>query len=219
MLAQVNGTTLYYEKTGTGRPLVLVHGNGEDHTIFDEAVAVLNRQFTCYTPDSRGHGQSAPANELHYADMAADFVALIGALELRDVAFYGFSDGGIVGLLAAAQCHAITSLIVSGANITPGGVRPAARLGMLADYLRRRDPKTKLMLAEPHIPDALLGRITAKTLVLAGANDLIRERQTRRIAAAIPNAKLRILPGEDHCSYVVHSQRIAQLLTDFLGED
>lgn len=219
MLAQVNGTTLYYEKTGTGRPLVLVHGNGEDHTIFDEAVAVLRQHYTCYTPDSRGHGQSAPANELHYADMAADFVALIGALDLRDVAFYGFSDGGIVGLLAAAACPAITSLIVSGANITPGGVKPAARLGMLADYLRRRDPKTKLMLAEPHIPDALLGRITAKTLVLAGANDLIRERQTRRIAAAIPHAKLWLLPGEDHGSYVVHNPRIARLLLDFLREE
>ena len=218
MLAQVNGTTLYYEKTGTGRPLVLVHGNGEDHTIFDEAVAVLRQHYTCYTPDSRGHGQSAPAKDLHYADMAADAVALIRSLELRDVAFYGFSDGGIVGLLAAAACPAITSLIVSGANITPGGVRPAARCGMLVDYLRRRDPKTKLMLAELHIPDALLGRITAKTLVLAGANDLIRERQTRHIAAAIPGAKLRILPGEDHGSYVVHSQRIAQLLMDFLGE-
>lgn len=218
MLAQVNGTTLYYEKTGTGRPLMLVHGNGEDHTIFDEAVAVLRQHYTCYTPDSRGHGQSAPAKDLHYADMAADAVALIRSLELRDVAFYGFSDGGIVGLLAAAQCPAITSLIVSGANITPGGVRPAARCGMLVDYLRRRDPETRLMLAEPHIPDALLGRITAKTLVLAGANDLIRERQTRHIAAAIPGAKLRILPGEDHGSYVVHSQRIAQLLTDFLGE-
>ncbi len=219
MLAQVNGTTLYYEKTGTGRPLMLVHGNGEDHTIFDEAVAVLRQHYTCYTPDSRGHGQSAPANELHYADMAADAVALIRSLDLRDVAFYGFSDGGIVGLLAAAQCPAITSLIVSGANITPGGVRPAARCGMLVDYLRRRDPKTKLMLAEPHIPDALLGRITAKTLVLAGENDLIRERQTRHIAAAIPNAKLRILPGEDHGSYVVHSQRIARLLLDFLREE
>ena len=32
MIAEVNGIRLYYEKTGQGRPLVMVHGNGEDHT-------------------------------------------------------------------------------------------------------------------------------------------------------------------------------------------
>jgi len=35
MTINVNGITLYYEKTGRGEPLILLHGNGEDHTIFD----------------------------------------------------------------------------------------------------------------------------------------------------------------------------------------
>ena len=46
MIAHVNGIDLYYERTGAGRPVVLVHGNGEDHTIFDEAVEVLRERFT-----------------------------------------------------------------------------------------------------------------------------------------------------------------------------
>ena len=37
----VNGIRLFYEQTGSGRPLIMVHGNSEDHTIFDEAVEVL----------------------------------------------------------------------------------------------------------------------------------------------------------------------------------
>ena len=41
MIAEVNGVKLFYEKSGEGRPLVMVHGNGEDHTIFDEAVRAL----------------------------------------------------------------------------------------------------------------------------------------------------------------------------------
>ena len=67
MYIGVNGIQLYYEKTGHGRPLIMVHGNSEDHTIFKEAVEVLKEHFTCYTPDSRGHGQSSPCRELHYA--------------------------------------------------------------------------------------------------------------------------------------------------------
>ena len=48
MDAFVNGIRLSYEQYGEGRPLVLLHGNGEDHTIFDEAVEVP------------GHGGRAP---------------------------------------------------------------------------------------------------------------------------------------------------------------
>ena len=47
MVIGVNGIQLYYTKTGQGRPLIMVHGNGEDHTIFDEAVSVLKEHFTC----------------------------------------------------------------------------------------------------------------------------------------------------------------------------
>ena len=99
MTVNVNGVELYVEKTGQGPPLVMVHGNGEDHSIFREAAAVLGACHTCYCPDSRGHGASTPVTELHYADMARDAVALMEALDLRDVTFVGFSDGGIVGLI------------------------------------------------------------------------------------------------------------------------
>ena len=118
MVANVNGVELFYEVSGAGRPLVMVHGNGEDHTIFDEAAEYLQQRYTCYRIDSRGHGQSSPVSELHYADMAGDVIAFLEQLDLQNVIFYGFSDGGIVGLLAAAESKRITTLIVSGANLT-----------------------------------------------------------------------------------------------------
>ena len=219
MIVHVNGTDLAVERTGTGRPLLMVHGNGEDHTIFDEAVAVLKDDFDCVCPDSRGHGNSAPVSEYHYEDMAEDMVRLIEHLDLRGVVFYGFSDGGIVGLLAASRCDRITTLIVSSANVTPGGVAPWIRLLFRFSYLRKRDPLVRLMLTEPHITDEVLGRIRARTLVLAGSRDMIREKQTRHIADAIPGAALRILDGEDHGSYIVHSEKIAQISRTFVREE
>ena len=73
------------------------------------------------------------------------------------------------------------------------------------------------MLREPHIGDETLGRIRAKTLVLAGSRDLVLERETRRIAAAIPGAKLKILDGQRHGSYIIHNETIGKLIADFAG--
>ena len=216
MIAKVNGVELYYEKTGQGRPLLLVHGNGEDHSIFNEAVAVLREDFTCYVVDSRGHGRSSRVRTLHYEDMAADMVALIEALDLRDVIFYGFSDGGIVGLIAASRCDRIKTLIVSGANLSPKGVRRALRLMIWGMNKLRPDDKLALMLREPSISDETLRAIRARTLVLAGSGDLILPEETRHIAAGIPGAQLKILKGEDHGSYIVHSTKIAELIRDFV---
>lgn len=56
MYITVNNMNLYYEVVGSGTPLVMIHGNGESHDIFDKAVEVLSKHYTCYLPDSRGHG-------------------------------------------------------------------------------------------------------------------------------------------------------------------
>lgn len=94
MIFQVNNGHLYYEKSGAGRPLILLHGNGEMHKIFDKAIPILAENFTVYAIDSRGHGQSQPVLEYHYADMAEDIKCFIEALELKNPMLYGFSDGG-----------------------------------------------------------------------------------------------------------------------------
>ena len=214
MFIEVNGTRLYYEKRGEGRPLILLHGNGEDHTIFQQALLLLEKRFCCYAVDSRCHGQSG-GGALHYPDMAADMRCFMEELDLRDVIFYGFSDGGIVGLLAAPQTDRISTLIVSGANLTPMGIKLWERLKMRVEYLFRKDPKLALMLNEPYISDDILARIRADTLVLAGDSDVIYEEETRHIADAISGAELQILEDENHGSYIVHSEKIAKLIIDY----
>lgn len=219
MIAKINGIELYYEKSGEGRPLLMVHGNGEDHGIFNEAVAELKTDFCCYTVDSRGHGRSSRVPTLHYEDMADDMIAFMEALDLRDVVFYGFSDGGVVGLIAASRCDRISTLIVSGANLSPKGVSRKLRLMIWAANKLKPDDKLALMLREPNVTDAMLRAIRADTLVLAGSADLILPEETRHIAAMIPGAALQILQGEDHGSYIVHSTRIAGIIREFVQGD
>ena len=211
----MNGIRLCYEQYGEGRPLVLLHGNGEDHTIFDEAVEVLAEHFTCIALDSRGHGQSDMVDELHYDDMASDLLAFLEALDLWDVVLCGYSDGGIVALLAARWTDRVTDLIVCGANTRPRALKRRPYLEILWEH--RRDPNiyNTILLKEPHIPGSDLSAIRARTLVVAGSRDIIREENTRFIAETIPGAELMILPGEDHGSYINPSDRIADIILDY----
>lgn len=216
MYIQLNGQVIYYEKTGEGSPIILAHGNGETHKIFDILIPELSRKHTVYALDTRGHGESAAAEEYHYSDMAEDIAAFVHALDLKKPAFYGFSDGGITGLIAAGRYPSLfSSLAVSGANLTPRGLKFSVRMHFRKLYMKKRDKITGLMLKEPHITKYELSRITVPTLVLAGKKDIVKKKETKKIAKYIPKATLHILPGEDHGSYVIHSPKLFPLLADF----
>ena len=221
MKLSVNGTTLFYERVGTGAPLILLHGNGESHGIFSALIPPLSEQFTVYAVDTRGHGKSAPVSAFHYADMAEDIAQLIAALSLEQPAVYGFSDGGITALLLALRSPELLSRIaVSGANLCPHGLTAAFLRSARREYRETKSPLLRLMLEEPRIAPRELASVRIPVLVTAGERDLVRERHTRAIARALPRSALKILKGETHESYVVHSAKLAPFLIPFFsGED
>ena len=49
---------LYAEERGTGAPLLLLHGNGEDHTYLSHQIAAFSLYFHVIAVDTRGHGRS-----------------------------------------------------------------------------------------------------------------------------------------------------------------
>ena len=130
MNVQVNGVILYYEKQGSGPPLVLLHGNGEDGRIFDRTAEVLAPHYTVYTIDSRCHGKSSRNVPLSYDLMAADVLAFSKALKLEKPVICGFSDGGIVALLAAIRAPELPgALIACGSQYHPGRAEVAGAPG------------------------------------------------------------------------------------------
>jgi len=217
----VNGVILHYEVMGEGRPVVLVHGNGEDHHIFDIGIAQLVKAgYQVYAPDSRGHGANAPQPEYHYSDMAEDMYQFIRAMGLEKPAFYGFSDGGIIGLmLVISHPDCVGTLAISGTNLSPDGLVPSFVEEYTAINREINDPLLTLMLTEPHIDPEALKKITVPVLVTAGENDLILQSETEKIADMIPNSTMIILEGEDHGSYIVNSEMMGELLIDFLSRE
>lgn len=216
--AAVNGVTLHYAVAGEGKPVMLVHGNGEDHHIFSvEMDQLVSAGYRVFAPDSRGHGANAPLPEYHYADMAEDIFEFIRAMGLEKPALYGHSDGGIIGLLLeTAHPGTLGALAVSGTNLSPSGLVSSFVEEFTAINREHPDPLITLMLTEPHIDPEDLRRIRIPVLVTAGEHDLILRSETAKIAAAIPGAATVIVENEDHGSYIVGSRIMGNLLIDFL---
>ncbi len=217
MYIQLESQVLYYEKKGEGKPLILLHGNGEDHTIFDALLPHLTSKFTVYLLDSRGCGLSSPSSEYHYRDMAEDVANLIRAIDIKKPSILGFSDGGIVALLLAMEYPTMVDrMIICGTNLSPGGLSFFAKRAIKAEYRKTKSKLVQMMLLEPNISEQALGGIRAKTLVVAGEKDMVKEKETKKIASAIPDATLKIIPKADHGSYIIHNDLLADDVTAFL---
>ena len=215
---EVNGVTLHYAVFGEGEPIVLIHGNGEDHGIFHCEIEQLTAAgYKVYAPDSRGQGANEPLAEYHYADMAEDMYAFIRAMGLSRPALYGFSDGGIIGLLLEIRHPGTLGILaVSGTNLSPAGLIPSFVEEYSALNRERPDPLVTLMLTEPRISPEELKNIRIPVLVTAGEHDLILRSETEKIAKALPDAETVIVENEDHGSYIIGSEIMGKLLLAFL---
>ena len=217
MIVHCNGIDIFYEVRGSGAPLLMLHGNGETHAIFDEAADLLAQQFTIYTPDTRGHGASSAVSEYHYQDMASDVICFIQALGLARPMLYGFSDGGITALLIAQQRPDLVSrVIASGANACPEGLTEDFLSEIRAAEERQHDPLLSLMLTEPHMDERALAAISVPVFLLAGEHDVVRKEHSKWLAKVI-NCPLKVLKGHNHDSYVTHNTMLADEILKILG--
>ncbi|MEO6006015.1 MAG: alpha/beta hydrolase [Opitutus sp.] len=233
--AVVNGIRLHYERYGEGAPLIVLHGNGGsieqlhfqiDHFAGSRAVIGI---------DSRGQGKSEMGGgRLTYDGMAEDVAALIKQLHLGRVDLLGWSDGGIVALLVALHHpDLVRAVAISGANLSPAGLKPEDLAGMkteLQEAKRKRDAgdasndwATKcqlldLMITQPQVSAAELARITAPVLVLAGEHDMIPEEHTRLIATGLPHAQLKIFAGAGHAALQEVPDRFNAVVESFFRD-
>lgn len=217
MNINVNNVNLYYEVYGEGTPIVLVHGNSETHQIFDVLIDKLKDNYKVYAVDSRCHGKSEDTEEISYDLMAEDMIEFIKKLKINKPIFYGFSDGGIVGLLIAIKKPKLLSkLIVSGANLNPNGMSKPMLLISKIVYFITKNKLFRMMVKEPNITVKDLEKIEVPTYTLAGEKDVIKESHTRLIAENIKNSTLEIIPKENHGSYIVHSEKIYNIIKKYI---
>lgn len=107
-----NGVRTFYRSMGEGPALLLIAGNGMEHTSFDEQLADFSRHFRCIVYDLRGIGASdVPVDGYTPAVMAQDALALLSGLGIARAHVAGYSLGGAIAQeMALAQPERVLSL-------------------------------------------------------------------------------------------------------------
>ncbi len=116
-VVSVNGTTLYYEVYGEGKPLFLLHGYFQSSKIWLPFLSDYSSDFEVYLVDLTGHGKSGEFKEtLSIPSVAKDLEALIKHLKVTNIHAVGLSYGGdVLFQLALINLAIINSIITIGA--------------------------------------------------------------------------------------------------------
>lgn len=218
-----NGIKIYYEDTGAGEPLLLLHnfiGNADQWKPY---VETYSKQFRTIAIDMIGHGRS----DFHEKDStflkpgryAKIVLALLDSLKLYKVNAIGASSGGITLLhLNTWQPGRFKSVITIGAQIYFSEywrewVRKTG-LNQLMEYAKPHGPGKQLVLAkevwqtqhiygDPSFTPDILNTIKANWLIVQGDNDEgVPLQQALDLHQYITNSRLWIVPNGGHLPHL-----------------
>jgi pimeloyl-ACP methyl ester carboxylesterase len=238
---------MYYQLYGSGSPVLLLHGgfNTVEET-FPRQLGPLSATHLLIAPEQQGHGRTPDIDApLDYVDMADKTAELLKRLALGRVDVLGLSDGGIVGLLLASRHPGLVRhLAVTGASTLPLQASftpdvtaeaqswdPATDTAGMARYRREfADPPAhyqvivaklkELWLRHPtdeELGPAVLHRIRAPTMVMAGDHDGVLLEHTIAIWRNIDHAELFIVPGTSHNTLGEHPEWLNPMVEAFFA--
>jgi pimeloyl-ACP methyl ester carboxylesterase len=198
--ASVNGLKLYYEDHGSGRPLVLLHGNLSTINVdFGRVLPSLAETRRVIAVEQQAHGHTAdidrPLGIQYWAD---DTAALLRELGIEEADLFGYSSGGVVALqLALQHPELVRKLVAASIAYNRDGLHPGLLEGLdslqpehLAgtpfeqDYARTAPnpeawptliAKVKQMNREVlEWPAEAIRSLKAPTLLIIGDSDIVR---------------------------------------------
>ena len=229
----IRGFKMYAEVYGTGKPLLIIHGNGGSINNFIYQIPYFSKKYKVIVADSRAQGKSADKSDsLTYEMMADDYAALLDAMKIDSAYVIGWSDGGINGLLLSIRHpEKVKKLAITGANLVPDTTAVPQQIWDMVlptfTELRNKPDKNeqekntfklyKLLAEQPHIPPTDLQKIACPSLVIGGDHDVIKEEHTMLIYKNIPQAYLWILPGSGHSTPVVYKDDFNKVVDRFFS--
>ena len=240
-LAHNGPVGIAYDVRGHGRPLVLVQGVGIGRWGWEPVVDRLARRFRVISVDNRGVGASdTPPGHFSTRSMAQDVLAVLDHAGIQQASVLGTSLGGMIAQeLALAHPERVDRLVLIGqyynsSGKVTGGLDDQLRAGgdQVMGFLRAEYDQVspdgpdhfpvvyakmlQMLATEPELDLGSLAAVGAPTLVLQGDRDEVTLEHGAAVAAALPQARLAVLPGT-HLLPMENPEVVNALLLWFLG--
>ena len=125
----VNGMRMYYEVSGRGDPLIVLHGAYMNIPTMGAIIPRLARTHKVYAVELQGHGRTTDiARPITYPNLADDVAAFMDTVGLRKADVFGYSMGAEAGLQLAIRHPAkVTKLVAASVAYDLKGWQPASR--------------------------------------------------------------------------------------------
>jgi pimeloyl-ACP methyl ester carboxylesterase len=195
---ETGDSTLFYTATGTGTPVVLVHGWTADSTDYSWLIPLLEPHFRVIAYDLRGFGKSAPADGYGMNRQLDDLTAVIEHVAGEPALIVGHSLGGtIVSSMAAEHPARLLGVVALDAPYAVGeDGRP--RIEGMRERLAGEDPQevVKAFFSQVSFTDQTPAWL--RTLVLRRVESVSSEMIRAGYAALWDHAPIAFRPESDH---------------------
>ena len=123
---KVNGMQMYYEVSGKGEPLLVLHGAYMNIPAMGAILPELAKTHRVYAIEQQGHGRTTDIDRpITYQNLADDAAAFMDAVGLKKADVFGYSMGAAAGLqLAIRHPEKVNRLIVASAGYDARGFQP-----------------------------------------------------------------------------------------------
>jgi pimeloyl-ACP methyl ester carboxylesterase len=220
----VKGLKLYYEETGKGMPLLLLHGFGRTASDWQPYTPELSKNNRVIAFDLPGHGRSdyMDTTDVYLHKRAAEYLlGALDALHIDSVNVLGHSSGGFITLyMATLRPELIKRIIVVDGQVyyskttrsvitSLGGPEknPVLRLDTLIKIhgkqkgilIGKQFWNFRKLYGDPSFTPDVLSTITAKAFIIHGDNDPVAPvTNAWEMYQNIPQAHLWIVPNGGH---------------------
>lgn len=213
-------TALHTATAGAGPAVVLVHGMGDDASVWGRTVEALAADFACTTVDLPGHGRSPAPSDRSAYEREAVLASLDAVLERTGPAVYaGHSLGGYLGL-----AHALTrpGVLLGLVLVAAGpGFRDAAAMKDWNDRVHLSAPRLSIpriaTVTSLHTDSLVidrLGEVTVPVGLLVGSDDRAFVGANDYMERKLPDVRRRTVDGGRHRIMRSHPEVVAAMARD-----
>ncbi len=210
------------------RLLALLHGLGQTPQSWQDQVTAMPAGFKAVAPWLRGL-RPGRAQEFSVEGAADDVLALLNQHGVEQMSLVGVSLGAMVALDAAIRSpETVSHLVLAAGQVNPP--RSVMRMQRLVFSMVPAKRLASMGVEKKRFLQALdqaatidyrsrLGLVTARTLVIVGADDKANLTAARDLAAGIPGARLEVIPGVGHQPNVEDPAAFNALVWPFLADE